>query len=465
MGGLMPTSASAGTIRGGDKAISMSAAATPAAGTRSEMTVPAHGSLQLLPFRAVRYNAEGNALARVTAPPYDVIDDAQRAALAARDPHNVVRLILPEEPTDPLETHDRYTAAAATFDRWLDDATLVVDKQPALYVYQQSRPGVVLQRGLLGAVVMQPLDGGVILPHEQVRSGPVEDRLALMRALRGNPEPIFLLYGGGGDATRISDAATHGRATVSAKTDDGILHELWAITSALDLATIAADLAGRTAMIADGHHRYTTYGYLRDELHAAGEGSGPWDAGLTLLVDESAATPDIRAIHRVIPGFSLAHATAAASAAFRLVPLDPTIADVDRYLAVLGEQPGPAFMLSDGATFVLLLEPDAGQLAAAKPTERSTAWWALDASVASVFVMQRLWGVTDAAGQVEAEHDPAAALRLARETQGIALFVNPAPLHGIFAVARAGDAMPRKSTLFLPKPRSGIVMRSFRFEH
>jgi hypothetical protein len=78
--------------------------------------------------------------------------------------------------------------------------------------------------------------------------------------------------------------------------------------------------------------------------------------------------------------------------------------------------------------------------------------------------LESLLGVSDAAGQVEAEHDPVAALQLAERDGGIALFLKPAPLAGIVAVAEAGDAMPRKSTLFLPKPRSGIAMRAFRFE-
>ncbi len=271
-------------------------------------------TLQLLPFRAVRYNPSVSDLAAVIAPPYDVIDEAQQTALEAADPHNVVRLILPRDPGVPGV--DRYATAAQTFGQWLDDETLLVDDTPALYVYQQTRADVVLQRGLLGAIVMQPLDGGVILPHENVRTGPVEDRLALMRAMRANPEPIFLLYDGGGAATASSALAVTRDALATAVTPDGITHELWAITDPQELEAIAADLAGRTAMIADGHHRYTTYGYLRDELHAAGDGAGPWDAGLTLLVDATVATPDIRAIHRVVPNLSLEHALVATADAF-----------------------------------------------------------------------------------------------------------------------------------------------------
>jgi uncharacterized protein (DUF1015 family) len=426
------------------------------------MTASLTGTLQLLPFRAVRYNPSVSDLAAVLAPPYDVIDDAEQSALEAADPHNVVRLILPREPVIPGV--DRYAAAGQTFEKWLDDETLLVDDAPALYVYQQTRAGVVLQRGLLGAVVMQPLDGGVILPHENVRTGPVEDRLALMRAMRANPEPIFLLYDGGGVATASSASAVSRDPIASAVTSDGITHELWSITDPPELAAIAADLTGRTAMIADGHHRYTTYGYLRDELRAAGEGAGPWDAGLTLLVDASVATPDIRAIHRVIPNVALEQALAAAGDAFNVVRLDAGVDRVDAALAILSEHDSPTFLLADGRSFALLVDPDPDRLAAAKPIDRTPAWWALDASIASVFVMESLLGVSDAAGQVEAEHDPAAALRLAQRDNGIALFLKPAPLNGIVAVAEAGDAMPRKSTLFLPKPRSGIAMRAFRFE-
>ena len=431
------------------------------------MTASPTGTLQLLPFRAIRYNPSVSDLAAVIAPPYDVIDDAGQSALEAADPHNVVRLILPRDPGVPGV--DRYTAAAQTFEQWLDDETLRVDDAPALYVYQQSRAGVVLQRGLLGAVVIQPLDGGVILPHENVRSGPVEDRLALMRAMGANPEPIFLLYDGGGAATAISASAVARDPLATAVTTDGITHELWSITDSLELDAIAADLAARQAMIADGHHRYTTYGYLRDELHSdelhrAGDGAGPWDAGLTLLVDASVATPDIRAIHRVVPKLSLEQALAAVANAFRVVRVDADVSGVDDALALLAEQGSPAFLLGDGDSFALLLDPDPVRMAAARPVDRTAAWWTLDASVASVFVLESLLGVSDAAGQVEAEHDPAAALRLARGDRGIALFLKPAPLAGIVAVAEAGDAMPRKSTLFLPKPRSGMAMRAFRFE-
>lgn len=429
------------------------------------MPTPARppAQLRLLPFRAVRFTATGD-LGDLVCPPYDVIDDAQRHELLDRHPHNAVRIVLPE--TSAVSANapddDRYARTAALFDEWLASGVLAADDVPALYVYQQRRGDHVLQRGLLGAVVWQPLDAGVILPHENVRSGPVQDRLALMTATQANPEPIFLLYGGGGAASRICAATVSSPALAVAGTPDGITHELWAITDAAQLTEIEQDLAARTAMIADGHHRYTTYGYLRDQLGGSDGVPGPWDAGLTLLVDESAGMPDIRAIHRVIPGLALSTAVERAAAVFDVRPLPG--ADLSSALDELAQTTGPAYVVSDGAEFTLLFAPDAARLAAAKPVDHGDAWWQLDASVASVLLMAQLWEVSDTAGQVEAEHDPAAALRLANESAGVALLLNPAPLAGIVAVAEAGEAMPRKSTLFLPKPCSGFAMRAFRFE-
>ncbi len=49
---------------------------------------------EICPLNAIHY-APGVDLDAVVAPPYDVIDAEQRAALLARSPHNVVEIDLP----------------------------------------------------------------------------------------------------------------------------------------------------------------------------------------------------------------------------------------------------------------------------------------------------------------------------------------------------------------------------------
>ena len=61
------------------------------------------------PFRGIRYATDDLGL--VTAPPYDVIDADERAALAARSPHNVVHIDLPVG-DDPYRTPRRRPSAS-----------------------------------------------------------------------------------------------------------------------------------------------------------------------------------------------------------------------------------------------------------------------------------------------------------------------------------------------------------------
>ena len=48
------------------------------------------------PFRAVRYSGAAGSLADLVAPPYDAVDDDERATLYTRSPYNVVHVTLPE---------------------------------------------------------------------------------------------------------------------------------------------------------------------------------------------------------------------------------------------------------------------------------------------------------------------------------------------------------------------------------
>ncbi|HUF84873.1 MAG TPA: DUF1015 family protein, partial [Acidimicrobiia bacterium] len=79
-----------------------------------------------LPFAGIRYDrSDADAVA---APPYDVIDDDDRAVLEATDPHNSVRLILPRG-------DDPYAAAAGLLTAWRVEGVLVTDDEARFYLY------------------------------------------------------------------------------------------------------------------------------------------------------------------------------------------------------------------------------------------------------------------------------------------------------------------------------------------
>jgi uncharacterized protein (DUF1015 family) len=441
----------------------------------SPTAVPRPDGLVLAPFRAVRYAlGPGEDLAPLTTPPYDVIDDAAVAGYEAADPRNAVRLILPRDlpadgPGAPAPRPDgvtpgagsRYPRAAATMRLWLSEGVLRRDRMPALYVYEETDHGHV-QRGLVGAVAVADPEAGIILPHENTMAGPVTDRLALTEATGANLEPIFLLYDGGGATSRLVAQTTQLPPLIDTTTDDGVHHRLWAITDPDQLTEIAADLAPRRAVIADGHHRYATYRHHQADRHAAGDGPGPWDYGLAFLADATAAGPRVHAIHRVIADLPVAAAARLAGAGFRVHPLvDPGDAAGQRLLDELAKagQDGHAFVVTDGAAAYLLTDPSPELLAAALPADRSEAFRGLDVTVAHLFLIARLWQLADREGVVDYRHDAASAIAAAAGTGGTALLLNPTPVAAVAAVAAAGERMPRKSTLFTPKPRTGLLFR------
>jgi uncharacterized protein (DUF1015 family) len=409
------------------------------------------------PFRGVRFDPRRvSDLAAVTSPPYDVIDPDGAARLEQLDPHNVVRLILPREEADDARGRtSRYEHAAARLAAWREEGVLRRDPEPALYVYEQSAPGL-LQRGLLSAVGLRHPDERVVLPHEDVMPGPVADRLELMRATAANLEPILLVYDGGGPTRDVVEEAAAGEPLVETTTEDGIRHRLWAVVDPAVHERVGADLRPRQALIADGHHRYATYRRLQAERRGAGLGSGPWDSGLALLVDSGTYPLQVQAIHRVVEGLPLDSAVEAASAVFRV---EEAGTDVEAGLAALDAAEGAAFLLGDGRRLTVLSDPDPVALATALPPLHSELWRQLDASVLHALVLQRVWRLGDGDERVRYLHDRDAALRTAQQSGGTAVLLRPVPVDQVLQIAATGERMPRKSTSFGPKPRTGLVLR------
>ena len=423
----------------------------------------------LAPFPGIRYARDRvSGIANVTSPPYDVISGGSLEHLRAADPHNVVRLILPGEGADA----DR--AAARLLREWLSAGVLIRDGMPALYVYEQADQAASwLQRGMIGLVRLGSPETAGILPHEGVMPGLVADRRALMAATQANLEPIFLIYEGeqagegAGTATETIDTVAAERVPlVSIATEDGVTHRLWRLSHPGELESITADLAGRRALIADGHHRYAAYLDLQAEMRASGLEDGPWDYGLAFLVDSDAYPPRLGAIHRVLPGLPPEHAVELAKSAFTVqdLPAGSSLAGALECLAAAGCE-GTAFLLAGGPAeapgFWLLSQPNPVQVTASMPAGASASWRCLDASVMQQLLIGRLWGIADSERDVLINHDAADAVRAAASTEATAVICNPPSFEAVIRIAAHGERVPRKSTSFGPKPRTGLVLRTF----
>ncbi|MFD5571420.1 DUF1015 family protein [Streptomyces cadmiisoli] len=413
--------------------------------------------LELTPFRGLRYDPDRvGSLAAVTSPPYDVVvrpDGLHH--LQSADPHNIVRLILPEAATPAA----RDAQAADTLHRWVADGILVTDSEPGLYVYEQCDGRNMLQRGVIGALRVSEPAEGVVLPHEDVMPHIVADRAALMRATCTNLEPLLLTYRGDDAAaltTEVVERTAEKPPLLATTTEDGFSHRLWSVTDPGDLARIQSDLARHQALIADGHHRWATYLRLRTEHPSP----SPWDYGLVLLVDTVRYPLRVRAIHRLLHGLPVADALAALEGRFRVSRLDAPLTDA---LAALGEAAatGNAFLLAGDGAFHLVDRPDPDLLARTVPAEHPAAWRTLDATVLHATLLAHVWDIPeDSPAHIAYIHDAAATVAKAERDGGTAVLMHPVHEEVVRDLARQGVTMPRKSTSFGPKPASGLVLRA-----
>lgn len=410
--------------------------------------------LELTPFRGLRYDPDRvGSLASVTSPPYDVVvrpDGLHH--LQSADPYNIVRLILPQAGTPSARTEQ----AADTLHRWLDEGILTADPEPGLYVYEQRHGDGMLQRGIIGTLrVTEPAEG-VVLPHEDVMPPVVADRAALMRATRANLEPLLLTYRGDGAAAEVVERTADRPPLLATTTEDGFRHRLWSITDPDELARVQTDLAGRQALIADGHHRWATYRRLRLEHPSP----SPWDYGLVLLVDTARYPLRVRAIHRLLHGLPVADALAAVNGLFRVRHLDKPLPEALETLADAACA-GNAFLLAGDGAFHLLDRPDPDLLARTIPADRPAAWRALDATVLHATLLDHVWHIPeDSPAHIAYIHDTAATVEKAERDGGTAVLMHPVREEVVRDLARQGVTMPRKSTSFGPKPASGLVLRA-----
>jgi uncharacterized protein (DUF1015 family) len=400
--------------------------------------VPERRPFVLRPFRGLRFAPETvGDLGTVISPPYDVLDAETVRDLEAANRRNIVRLILSRRFEKP------YQAVRRRLQRWREKSYLRADDEPALYLYQYTVDGTTV-RGLIGTVALREESERVVLPHEDVMAGPVDDRTVLMRTTQSNLEPILLVHEG---TTRLRGLITDAAATTPVADFvalDGSSHRLWAVTEEHTLTAIAAELSGTQVLIADGHHRYAAYlqlqKELRDPLSAAD--TSPWDFGLALLVDQADHPLRIGPIHRSVGALTLSDlqdVSADRADEFH------TVADREAAFAAVAdrtESPEIAtFVVSDGRAWAVLRTPRTSPVDAAVLHE----------------VLLPAWGVADE--QVGYHHSIDQALHTTARQPGIVVAVHPPTVAEVMATAERGVRMPRKSTSFAPKPRMGVVMR------
>jgi uncharacterized protein (DUF1015 family) len=409
---------------------------------------------RISPFQALHYDlGRTGGLGPVAAPPYDVIDRKQRAALLARSPHNVVAIDLPEDPAGG----DPYAHAAATLGDWREQGVVVRDGEPALWALEQDYTGPDGRRrtrhGILARVRVEDYGPGRIRPHERTHPGPREDRLRLTRATRANLSPIFALYDG--DAwsplAQHLDAAPFGELT----DDDGTNNRLWRVADPDAIAAVQEALAPAELLIADGHHRYETARVYAKEVG----GDGPHRHVLMCLVSLGDPGLTIFPTHRLLTGLDDERRVALREAIRRDWDVEEVADDALEPAPDGRVRVGYLDSYHDRPLRLTLKDPAIADAAlAGKPP----AYRRLDTAVTEALLLQGALGMTEddiahLRGLDYARSTAEARERVRSGEVQAGLFMGAAPVELVRAVAAAGEVMPPKSTYFFPKVPTGLL--------
>jgi uncharacterized protein (DUF1015 family) len=409
------------------------------------------------PLRALRYDpARAGDLTKVVAPPYDVIDPEQRAALAAGSPHNVVEIDLPQDPEDP------YAAAATTFAQWRDEEVLVRDDEPAFWALVQDYTGPDGRRytrhGFFARIRVEEYGPGRIRPHERTHPGPKEDRLRLTRATKANLSPIFALHDDPENAAwRALEPHTDGEPFADITDPDGTRHRLWRVADPAAVEAVGAALEPSELLIADGHHRYETARVYAEEIG----GEGPHRYVMACLVALQDPGLTVFPTHRLLTGLDEAKRDALREAVTRDWDVEPV--DLDTIEPAPGDSAAVELgYLDTGHRRPLRLTLKDQATADAALPDRSDAYRHLDTAVLEALIL------TGALGMSEDDISHLNGLDYSRTTEEArervlsgdvqaAFFMGPTPVSRIRDVAAAGEVMPPKSTFFYPKILTGLL--------
>ena len=398
------------------------------------------------PFRGLRYNPELVAdWGAVLGPPYDIVDQRQTDELKGSSPHQIAHI--------ETAAGDQIAEAASTLQRWRESDVVVQDEAPAFYLHEHcfsSQGAEQVRRAIFGVVELTPWGDGV-MAHERTMPGPKATRTALRSVVGADVSPLmaFAPDSDGALAEIISTvAATPALCEGTDPTGDS--HSLRLIDDPETVSQIVAAFAEQRVYMADGHHRY--------ESALASIDDRP-QSRFVLMGIACANDPALRvgATHRV---------------AYRSLPDNAIDWLGERFTVTASERTELPASLRDGTPSVGLvsaegawrLDPTDAALQH-MPNDAPEVWGNLSAAILQFAILDPLLGIDaealaggEAVGYTHHADELFAAID---DGSAGACFLLSAPtLQDVIATADSGSFMPQKSTYFVPKLPTGLVLHS-----
>ncbi|MDD7551628.1 MAG: DUF1015 family protein [Candidatus Cryptobacteroides sp.] len=410
--------------------------------------------VRVKPFAALR--PPKNIVTEVAAPPYDVLNSEEAAAMAGEK--SLLHITKPEIDFNPiLPDHDQrvYDRAVLNFRRWRENGWLVRDPKPCYYVYSQTMDGRT-QYGLVLCAHTDDYSGGKIKKHELTRKDKEDDRMIHVRIQNANIEPVFFAFKDNEVLSGIVERKVREVPEYSFVDEHGFGHELWVIDDDADIDTITRTFGENVDAfyVADGHHRTAAAARVGAEKRASNPNhTGDEEYNFFMAVCFPESQLKIIDYNRVVKDL------AGLSDEEFLKALEEDFVVEDRGVEIYRPCALHNFSLYLSGRWYSLTAKE-GRFSDSDPVE------VLDVTVLSRLVLDKILGIKDL--RTDKRIDFVGGIRglgeLSRRVDEgemkAAFALYPVSMRQLTDIADSGMIMPPKTTWFEPKLRSGLAIHT-----
>jgi len=419
---------------------------------------------KIAPFKAVTYNTNKfKDLPKLVCPPYDIISPADQQYYHDLSEYNLIHMLLGKD----ISGEDKYKRAAAYFKEWLKKEVFIQSDSPAIYFYSQEYILKGEKKNRIGFIARLHLDdkNSSTYGHEHTRLEAKEDRLRLIKAVKANLSPIFVLFS---DQKRIIARVfqQHVRDTqpfIELTDKERIMHKVWRVDNPSVIEMMQLDMKNKNIFIADGHHRYEVSCVYRNQLRRklnSFTGEEDFNYTLAYFTNVESRGLTIMPIHRLVKigaNFNIDNFKGFLKDYFDV----EDVKGKERFLFLMEKAGNTEHIIGvykDRKYWLLRLKNV--KILDKLMAEESSKYRSLDVSILNYLVLKNGLGLNFENKEkiIFSAHPDELISSVDNDPEEIAFFLNPVKIQQIMSLALDNEKMPAKSTYFYPKVLSGLVI-------
>ncbi len=428
--------------------------------------------VEVKPFKGITYNLKKfDKLDDLMSPPYDIISKQMQDKLYEKSDYNFVRLILGKKVKDDNEINNVYTRSREFFERWLSQEILIESEKESIYPYKIYYEINKNKKIMNGFFILLKIDKnyGKIKAHEKTLSKPKEDRLKLLRNCKANFEPIQLLYIDEKDEINNLISSNINEPLFQIEGYDSFVHTLWKLEDKNIINNIKKILEDKILFIADGHHRYQTainFANEMSERYKNGNENNPFNYRMVILVNIFDKGLSILPTHRLVKNcdIDIKKFLLKLNKYFEIIEKNIDSSNIksigDKITNDISDKDKKQFALYIKNKYYILTLKNL-KFMDKFVDKYSKVWRSLDVSILQKLIFEDILDINqeNLENHIFYTRNLQEAIKFVNEGEyNFSFVMNPTKINELKSIAEFGEHMPQKSTYFLPKMLSGLVI-------